>query len=69
MPLGGRPVVGGQAWCYVVALVFPHVSFPASRNEWLPTGLWSWPPLKEYTYQGPEYTASQSGFQPARQAS
>lgn len=52
----GRPGLSGQAWCYVVCLVFPHVSFPAQRNEWLPTGLWLWPRLKEYTYQGPEYT-------------
>ena len=52
----GRPGLGGQAWCYVVGLVFPHVAFPAWRNEWLPTGLWPWPWLKEYTYQGPEYT-------------
>lgn len=54
----------GQAWCYVVGLVFPHVAFLAQRNEWLPTGLWPWPRLKEYTYQGPEYTP-QPASQPA----
>lgn len=60
----GRPGLSGQAWCYVVGLVFPHVAFPAQRNEWLPTGLWPWPRLKEYTYQGPEYTP-QPASQPA----
>lgn len=66
----GRPGLSGQAWCYVVGLVFPHVSFPAQCNEWLPTGLWPWPRLKEYTYQGPEYTpqpASQSASHPSIQ--
>lgn len=58
---GGRPGLGGHTWCYVVGLVFPHVAFPARRNEWLPTGLWLQPQLKEYTYQSPEYTPQQAG--------
>lgn len=67
----GRPGLSGQVWCYVVGLVFPHVAFPAQHNEWLPTGLWPWPRLKEYTYQGPEYTpqpASQPTSQPVSQS-
>lgn len=59
---GGGPGLSSQAWCYVVGLVFPHVAFPAWRNEWLPPGLWPWARLKEYTYHGPEYTP-QAGSQ------
>lgn len=51
----------GATWS---AWFFPHGSFPVLSNEWLPTGLWPWPRLKEYTYQGPEYTP-QPASQPA----
>lgn len=62
---GDRPGLSGQAWCYVVGLVFPHVSFPAQRNEWLPTGLWPWPGLKSILTKAQNTHPSQPASQPA----